>query len=112
MGHDFEVNYGSEETFREMLRIRRSVEVRYTQTAYTEQFEKAALEHQGGDSKMSELQKMEQEALQKQKVEEMKVDFVAEKSLAVDPNEIDLEQQAVPTAVYMPKAKKGALDRF
>ena len=133
--HEFEVSFGNEDTFKEMLRIRRSVEVQYTQISYTEQFVEAAQKKKDGQSgkkkdKMSELQKMEQEALLRQQEEEKKVDLVAQQSLAADPNEIniddavadpneidiDLEQQTVPTAVYMqtsPSTKKvGALDRF
>ncbi|ETO19875.1 hypothetical protein RFI_17353 [Reticulomyxa filosa] len=37
--YEFEVNYGNEDTFKEMLRVRRSVDVQYTQVSFSKNFD-------------------------------------------------------------------------
>jgi len=131
--HEFEVSFGNEDTFKEMLRIRRSVDVQYSQLSYNEQLmdivanNKKTADGEGGEKRkeLSELQKMEQQALVQSQGEK----GAAVQPAAVDPNEIDIddganqadpneididfEQKAIPSAVYTQTGKKvGALDRF
>eukprot|EP00485_Elphidium_margaritaceum_P008561 CAMPEP_0202699384 /NCGR_PEP_ID=MMETSP1385-20130828/12606_1 /ASSEMBLY_ACC=CAM_ASM_000861 /TAXON_ID=933848 /ORGANISM="Elphidium margaritaceum" /LENGTH=969 /DNA_ID=CAMNT_0049356317 /DNA_START=42 /DNA_END=2951 /DNA_ORIENTATION=+ len=138
--HEFEVSFGNEDTFKEMLRIRRSVDVQYTHQQYNEQLMEIAATHASGASnkkqvenaaidtsendEMSELQKMEQQAMLRQQAEEniakqKEIESVAAPDHDHDPNEIDIdidiEPQSIPSAVYSQSqsAKKmGALDRF
>merc|ERR1712228_54077 len=70
------------------------------------------------ETELSEIQEMEQRALHRQKTEEkMKIIAVTSNGNQLqqkDPNEIDMQQQAIPAAVYAQNQKKkvGALDRF
>eukprot|EP01084_Bolivina_argentea_P189169 325398_1 len=112
--HEFEVSFGNEDTFKEMLRIRRSVDVQYTQSSYTEQIVEA---NKKVTTQMSQIQRMEQQQ-RAQQSNNQKVIPSNEIDIAQasdpDPNEIDidLEQQAIPAAVYTQSAKKvGALER-
>ena len=126
--HEFEVSFGNEDTFKEMLRIRRSVDVQYTQISL-EINDKQETEKEKEKKELSQLQQMEQNALLIQKAQENiekndhdpnEIDI----DLDVDDvdndnhdNELDLTQQEIPSALYTQSSsssstKLGALDRF
>merc|ERR1712129_107650 len=111
----------------EMLRIRRSVNAQFADSDFNQQIADAAAKQQaelqknGKKTELSEIQQMEQKAIQRQQMEEeiakAKMTNESEKD---DPNEIaideeeevELQQQSIPAAVYAQNQKKGALDRF
>ena len=111
--HQFEINMGNQDTFKEMLRIRRSVDVMYTQIT---------LEIDNNDDIQDNDQHINQQKHEIQIIQQEpdKIDNTTED---IDPNEIDIEddnddelpdltQKAIPSSVYDMKSKIGALNRF
>lgn len=94
--HNFEVNYGNEETFREMLRIKRSVQARFDTNVNVLTAEKIA----------AIQAKIAEEDKKRKLYEEQVAQSAAVKQImgSSDPNameiDIDVEQQTVPAAVF------------
>ena len=125
--HEFEVAHGNEDTFREMLRIKRSVAAQFaSDVSYG--FVKEGEEKVGADMMEMEEKEEKKEAeaadTSKRKADDVLVEEERIKKKVIpsedDANlEIDLEQQSVPTTVFgdaiekaKEEAKLGALDRF
>ena len=126
--HEFEVAHGNEDTFREMLRIKRSVAAQYANDV-SYGFIKEDEEKKGGDdmevdatTAKEDNKQEEDEEKHKRKAAEAEVEEerIKKKVTPSDSNlEIDLEQQSVPATVFgdaiekaKEEAKLGALDRF
>uniref|UniRef100_A0A8C5H8J0 Pre-mRNA-splicing factor SYF1 n=1 Tax=Gouania willdenowi TaxID=441366 RepID=A0A8C5H8J0_GOUWI len=94
---EFEIRHGNEDTIKEMLRIKRSVQATYnTQVNFmSSQMLKATTSSTGtGESKCGELGELAQQA----NPDEINID--EDEDDDQEPEEVQLEQKSVPTAVF------------
>ncbi|KAL0346548.1 UNVERIFIED_CONTAM: Pre-splicing factor SYF1 [Sesamum calycinum] len=105
--HDFEVQHGNEDTFREMLRVKRSVSASYSQTHFIlpeylmQKDQMQTLEEAKDVLNKAGVADDEMAALERQETTANKEDIeLPEDSDSEDDEKVEIAQKDVPTAVF------------
>ena len=110
--HEFEVRHGNEDTFREMLRIKRSVQLQYTQQHVNTSDTAAALIQQGPAAKKQKLDN-DMERLERQMMDETMKSFADAPSQSRGGDIVAMggdEESAVPATAAAHNTDEIALD--
>merc|ERR1712086_795081 len=110
--HAFEVSHGNEDTFREMLRVKRSVHLQFTEISFHASDVADAGAAADELAAANEMEKLEQEAPEEPEIEEPKQPEVLQ-----NPEEDDIDRKEIPAAVFgdataVAESGMGALERL
>merc|ERR1711998_277686 len=122
--HEFELNHGNEDTFREMLRVKRSVQLQFTEVSF-QATDVAAAAAAADQAAASNMEKLEQDAMEEAPPSQHDAATTEPEALA-NPEELDIDmdddgeeedeiqQKEVPAAVFgdAKEQQMGALERL
>jgi len=122
--HAFEVSHGNEDTFREMLRVKRSVHLQFTEISFHASDVADAGAAADELAAANEMEKLEQEAPEEPEIEEPKQPEVLQNPEEIDidmdddgEEEDEIERKEIPAAVFgdataVAESGMGALERL